>query len=98
MLDFSLLGQGERAKVRSVIDTGDGEQTIIQIKCIVGADGGRSKVRELAGIPFEGDRSNRHWIRIDGIVETNMPEARRGICVSNRKAMALFSGHALIMK
>ena len=57
-----------------------GENFAVSSKYIVGADGGRSKVRELAGIPFEGERSHRHWVRIDGIVETNMPEARRGNC------------------
>lgn len=47
-----------------------------QSKYIIGADGGRSFVRRHAGIPFEGDMSDDKWIRIDGIVETNMPMSR----------------------
>lgn len=96
LLEFSLIGQGGNTKVRSITDTGDGKQKIIRSKYIAGADGGRSKVRGLAGIPFDGDRSNRHWIRIDGIVETNMPEPGKDVAVSSQKAMARFSGLVLI--
>jgi phenol 2-monooxygenase (NADPH) len=42
-------------------------------KYLVGADGGRSFVRRHAGIPFDGNTSEDKWIRIDGIVETDMP-------------------------
>jgi len=79
LVDFSI-NEGGSFPVTSTIETQDKGQSIIQSKFIIGADGGRSKVRELAGIPFEGERSSRNWIRIDGIVETNMPEARGGIC------------------
>lgn len=42
-------------------------------KYLIGADGGRSFVRRHAEIPFEGDTSEDKWIRIDGMVETDMP-------------------------
>ncbi len=75
------VGEGEgEYRVTSTIETLDEGTVSVRSKYIVGADGGRSKVRELADIAFEGERSNRHWIRIDGIVETDMPEARNGIC------------------
>ncbi|KAG2420245.1 hypothetical protein HFD88_005046 [Aspergillus terreus] len=45
-------------------------------KYLVGADGGRSFVRKQANIPFDGDTSEDQWIRIDGIVETDMPISR----------------------
>ncbi|KEY71705.1 hypothetical protein S7711_02934 [Stachybotrys chartarum IBT 7711] len=45
----------------------------LKSKYLIGADGGRSFVRRHAGIPFEGDTSEDQWIRIDGIVETDMP-------------------------
>ncbi|KAL3488317.1 FAD binding domain-containing protein [Aspergillus germanicus] len=48
----------------------------LKSKCLIGADGGRSFVRRHAGIPFEGDTSEDQWIRIDGIVETDMPITR----------------------
>ncbi|KAL2845473.1 FAD binding domain-containing protein [Aspergillus pseudoustus] len=53
-------------------------QTTFQLKSkyLVGADGGRSFVRRRSGIPFEGDTSEDKWIRIDGIVETDMPITR----------------------
>lgn len=56
-----------------------GQELHIKSKYIVGADGGRSIVRKLAGIEFEGEETSRRWVRIDGIVETNMPEARYGL-------------------
>ncbi|PYH96456.1 2,4-dichlorophenol 6-monooxygenase [Aspergillus ellipticus CBS 707.79] len=49
------------------------ERLILKSKYIVGADGGRSFVRRHADIPFDGDSSEDQWIRIDGIVETDMP-------------------------
>lgn len=80
LADFAVGHKDEEYAVRSVVETKDKGTISIRSKYLIGADGGRSRVRELAGIQFEGERSNRHWIRIDGIVETNMPEARRGIC------------------
>ncbi|KAK9425224.1 putative 2,4-dichlorophenol 6-monooxygenase [Seiridium unicorne] len=50
-------------------------QTTFQLKSkfLIGADGGRSFVRRHANVPFEGDTTQERWIRIDGIVETDMP-------------------------
>ncbi len=79
LVDFSIK-EGESHPVTSTIETPDMGHLTIWSKFIIGADGGHSKVRELAGIPFDGESSTRNWIRIDGVVETNMPEARRGIC------------------
>ena len=80
LTDFTVGERDEEYAVKSTIETQDQDNIFIRSKYIVGADGGRSKVRELAGIAFEGEKSNRHWIRIDGVVETNMPKARNGIC------------------
>lgn len=52
----------------------------ISARYIVGCDGGSSTVRTLAGIPFTGARQVQHWVRIDGLVRTNVPEARAGFC------------------
>ena len=49
---------------------------VLPSKYLIGADGGRSFVRRHADIPFEGDTSEDKWIRIDGIVETDMPITR----------------------
>ncbi|KAL4786405.1 FAD binding domain-containing protein [Aspergillus varians] len=48
----------------------------LKSKYLIGADGGRSFVRRHAKIPFEGDTSEDKWIRIDGIIETDMPITR----------------------
>lgn len=55
------------------------QESHVKSKYIVGADGGRSVVRKMAGIELEGEGSSRRWVRIDGIVKTNMPEARYGL-------------------
>jgi phenol 2-monooxygenase len=65
-------------KVTSTLADADGNDFTVKSKYIVGADGGRSTVRKLAGIPFVGERTKHHWIRIDGIFKTNMPDARVG--------------------
>ncbi|KAI1752813.1 FAD binding domain-containing protein [Xylaria castorea] len=49
---------------------------IIRCRCLVGADGGRSSVRRLLAIPFEGSTSEDKWVRIDGHVRTNLPKPR----------------------
>jgi phenol 2-monooxygenase (NADPH) len=63
--------------ITKVSSMNDGTQEI-RAKYIVGCDGGNSMVRKTAGIPFIGERHMDHWVRIDGVVKTNLPEARLG--------------------
>ncbi|KAL4909177.1 hypothetical protein BDW74DRAFT_174387 [Aspergillus multicolor] len=56
----------------------------LKSKYLIGADGGRSFVRRHAGIPFEGDTSEDRWIRIDGMVETDMPITRAYGAIESR--------------
>ena len=65
--------------VYSTVETQGGQRIQIRSKYLVGGDGGQSTVRELAGLPFEGEKSNSRWVRVDGIVETDMPEPRAGM-------------------
>ncbi|KAJ7220146.1 FAD binding domain-containing protein, partial [Mycena pura] len=48
----------------------------IKTKYLIGADGGRSTVRSLAGIAFTSERTMHRWIRMDARVKTNMPNPR----------------------
>ncbi|RYC55344.1 hypothetical protein CHU98_g10870 [Xylaria longipes] len=59
-----------------VQDTKKNNREIIRCRCLVGADGGRSSVRRLLAIPFEGSTSEDKWVRIDGHVKTNLPKPR----------------------
>ncbi|KAI0454850.1 FAD binding domain-containing protein [Xylaria acuta] len=61
----------------TVQDTEKDSRRIIRCRCLVGADGGRSSVRRLLAIPFEGSTSEDKWVRIDGHVKTNLPKPRR---------------------
>lgn len=56
----------------------NGAAVTAKSKYIIGADGGRSSVRQIAGIPFVGEKSAFHWIRIDAVINTDMPESRIG--------------------
>lgn len=62
-----------KAAVRNVAT---GTTSSIVCKYLIGADGGRSFVRRACDIPFDGSTSEDKWVRIDGIIETNMPKQR----------------------
>lgn len=36
-------------------------------------------MRHLSGIPFHVESTVRRWVRMDGIVKTNMPDQRIGV-------------------
>ncbi|KAH8703576.1 putative 2,4-dichlorophenol 6-monooxygenase [Talaromyces proteolyticus] len=55
------------------VNTKTQEKMTLKSKYLVGADGGRSFVRRHAEIPFDGDTSEDKWIRVDGIIDTDMP-------------------------
>ncbi|KAJ8121769.1 hypothetical protein ONZ43_g1863 [Nemania bipapillata] len=62
--------------IATVRDTESEAPRTIRCKYLVGADGGRSSVRTLLAIPFEGSTSEDRWVRIDGHVKTNLPKPR----------------------
>ena len=68
-----------------------GETTSVKAKYIIGSDGGGSNVRKIAGVPFVGERKVDHWVRIDGMVKTDMPDARLGFGAFETKS----HGHVL---
>lgn len=79
MTGFTLDGEGEYKVVASCTSTATGQTFQVRAKYIVGADGGSSTVRSVAGIPFEGSQREDRWVRLDAIVKsTNMPEHRAG--------------------
>ncbi|KAL0253420.1 hypothetical protein SLS55_010399 [Diplodia seriata] len=59
-------------RVSATLESG----TTVKCKYLVGADGGRSTVRRLVDIPFDGSSSDDRWVRIDGHVSTNLPKPR----------------------
>ncbi|KAL2863089.1 pentachlorophenol 4-monooxygenase [Aspergillus lucknowensis] len=85
---FSVDHEGEDDyKVTSHIrNLGTEELATVKSKYIVGADGGHSLVRRLAGIAFEGERTDYRWVRIDGYFKTNMPDADIGFAAIESKS------------
>ncbi|KAI1132704.1 FAD binding domain-containing protein [Nemania abortiva] len=66
----------EHSVTATVQDTEREVLKTIRCKHLIGADGGRSTVRRLLAIPFEGSTSEDKWVRIDGHVKTNLPKPR----------------------
>ncbi|PVI08658.1 hypothetical protein DM02DRAFT_578876 [Periconia macrospinosa] len=52
------------------------EKRVVKCRYLVGADGGRSFVRRAMEIPFDGSSSEDKWVRVDGVVETDLPRPR----------------------
>lgn len=69
--------------VTTTLEAPNNRKTTTRSKYLIGADGGSSTIRVLAGIPFPGERNSRYWARIDGRVRTDMPSARSGLCGLN---------------
>ncbi|PCG99406.1 Monooxygenase, FAD-binding [Penicillium occitanis (nom. inval.)] len=67
------------AGTATVKDISHESQRQISFKYILGADGTRSTVRKLAGIPFVGDSTGMKWFRIDAVIKTDMPDHRSGL-------------------
>lgn len=64
-------------KVVATIEHGTTKvKSIVKCKYLVGADGGRSFVRRAMDIPFDGSSSDDKWVRVDGIIETDLPKPR----------------------
>jgi 3-(3-hydroxy-phenyl)propionate hydroxylase len=55
----------DRSGVRATLKRDDGETVEVRARYLVGADGGRSTVRELLGVPLLGDTHPRKWVVID---------------------------------
>ncbi|KAF2710742.1 3-propionate hydroxylase [Pleomassaria siparia CBS 279.74] len=51
-------------------------KSIVKCKYLIGADGGRSSVRNTMEIPFDGSTSEDKWVRVDGVIETDLPKPR----------------------
>ncbi|KAK4498175.1 hypothetical protein PRZ48_010832 [Zasmidium cellare] len=65
-------------KVSAAYLDATGQNVEVQAKYVIACDGGKSTARKLAGIPFQGESSVHHLVRMDAVVETDMPEPRLG--------------------
>lgn len=64
-------------RVTATIQDGvTGAEEVVVCKYLVGCDGGRSTVRRLMDIPFLGASTEDRWVRIDGMIKTNVPKPR----------------------
>ncbi|KAI9709074.1 MAG: hypothetical protein M1820_003520 [Bogoriella megaspora] len=70
-------------KVLAVLEDTQGRIERARCKFLVGADGGRSSVRRILGVPFDGASTEDQWVRIDGIVKTNVPKSRAYVALES---------------
>ncbi|KAF2791334.1 FAD/NAD(P)-binding domain-containing protein [Melanomma pulvis-pyrius CBS 109.77] len=64
-------------KVIATLENGTTKvKSLVKCKYLVGADGGRSSVRGIMDIPFDGSTTEDKWVRVDGIIETDLPKPR----------------------
>lgn len=72
----SVVPQNDYKVTATVTDGKTGAESKIKCKYLIGCDGGRSTVRRQMSIPFLESTSESRWVRIDGVVKTNMPKPR----------------------
>jgi len=71
LVSYTIADDGEYPITAKVVK---GENThTIQCKYLIGADGARSTVRDLAKIGIDATSSIDKWVRIDGILKTDVP-------------------------
>lgn len=79
LVDVSIdesVGPGGHRVTATLKDGVSGTLSIVKCRYLIGADGGRSFIRRALAIPFEGSSTEDKWVRVDGIVETNVPRPR----------------------
>jgi phenol 2-monooxygenase len=67
---------GSHKVLAYLLNPDTGAKRTVKARFLVGADGGRSSVRQLMSIPFDGSSSPDKWVRIDGVIETDLPKPR----------------------
>ncbi|KAI0009460.1 3-propionate hydroxylase [Xylariaceae sp. FL0662B] len=60
----------------AMVNHSSGIREMVRCKYLIGCDGGRSSVRRIFDIPFQGSTSEDKWVRIDGQVKTDLPKPR----------------------
>lgn len=64
-------------KILATIEHGETKvNSTVKCRYLVGADGGKSFVRRAMDIPFDGSSSEDKWVRVDGVIETDLPKPR----------------------
>jgi 3-(3-hydroxy-phenyl)propionate hydroxylase len=66
MLGHEVVGLTQSDDAASlVLRAADGTESRLRADYVVAADGGRSTIRDLLGVPLEGDTHERRWVVID---------------------------------
>ena len=80
LVDFSVRAarEDQASWYTVILENSDGSTKLVNARYVVGTDGGRSTVRKLAGINFQGNSTPLNWVRIDAVVSTDMPHSRVG--------------------
>ncbi|KAI8943837.1 hypothetical protein NX059_001810 [Plenodomus lindquistii] len=79
LIDVQLLPDvevGGHKILATIENTNSGFKSLVRCRYLIGADGGKSFVRRALSIPFDGSSSEDKWVRIDGLITTNLPKPR----------------------
>ena len=83
----SLVDQGDH--VDAVVERPDGTTERIEAKWLIGCDGGRSPVREQAGIGFDSESIGETFVIADALGEAPMPEDEGSTSLSSKGVVFL---------
>ena len=78
-LSLTDTGEGDypvEVRVRHTAAEREGEERIIRVKYVLGADGARSGVRESIGLKLDGTQANHAWGVMDVLATTDFPDIR----------------------
>lgn len=85
-VDLTVTGEGEypvRVTLRHTAGPKEGQETIVNAKYVIGADGARSGVRHAIGGSLKGDMSYHAWGVMDVLAETDFPDIRKKCAIQS---------------
>ena len=85
-VDLTVTGEGEypvRVTLRHTAGPKEGQETIVNTKYVIGADGARSGVRHAIGGSLKGDMSYHAWGVMDVLAETDFPDIRKKCAIQS---------------
>lgn len=76
-VDLALANSNEMSvyPIHCVIEDGQGMETAVQAKFLIGSDGASSTIRQKLQIPFDGISTDIYWGIMDCVFETDYPHA-----------------------
>jgi len=85
-VDLKVEPEGDHPVVVRLRDVGQGSETTVRAKYVVGCDGAHSKVRDSIGAVPRGDFANHAWGVVDMLATTDFPDIRLKAAIQSADA------------